>query len=133
MVPKLKIRRWRVVGDQGDISLQPPVPRTASVSDVVIPQASEVIAGISSTILSVLRIVVGVSSILSPKEFSFSSEDIRRLDNRRMVADKEGELDMLRRGTQGDGDEKNYWKAKRGREAPSWKAGKHTLFSRGAT
>ncbi|KAL2545725.1 hypothetical protein Fot_14958 [Forsythia ovata] len=118
-VPKLKIRSGRVVDNQEDISPQPSVPRTMSVLEVVVLQASEAIADVSSTVLSASRIVVGVFAVLPPKEFPFSSEDIRRLGKRRMVADEDGELDMPRRGTQGDGDARNSRKAKRGPEAHS--------------
>ncbi|KAL2545786.1 hypothetical protein Fot_15019 [Forsythia ovata] len=130
-VPKLKIRSGRVVDNQGDISPQPPVPRTTSVLEVVVLQASEAIADVSSTVPSASRIVVGVSAVLPPEEFPFSSEDIRRLDKRRMVANEKGKFDLPRRGTQGDRDARDSRKAKRGREAPSWRAGEHAPRSRG--
>ncbi|KAL2538411.1 hypothetical protein Fot_19802 [Forsythia ovata] len=87
-----------------DISTRPPVPHTVSVLEVIVPQASEAIAGIFSTVTSVPRIIVGVSSVLPPVESPFSSEDIQQSDKRKMVADEEGETAMPRRGTKGDGD-----------------------------
>ncbi|KAL2553779.1 hypothetical protein Fot_07398 [Forsythia ovata] len=157
--PRLNIRSGGVVGEKKDISSQPPVPRTMSVPEVAVPQALEAIVDvssnvmlasgitvdISSTVPLASRIIVGVSStiplasgiiasilsILLLEEFLLSSEDIRRSDKRKMVANDEGKTAMLRRGTEDDGGVRNSRKAKRGREDPSWRVEEHILHSQG--
>ncbi|KAL2456897.1 hypothetical protein Fot_56620 [Forsythia ovata] len=98
---------------------------TASVSEVVIPQALEAILGASTAVLLVSGIAVGISSVILLEDTLLPSEDIRRSGKRKIVADDEGEAAVPRRGTEGDGSSEDSQKTKRDRETPSWGAEEH--------
>ncbi|KAL2538297.1 hypothetical protein Fot_19688 [Forsythia ovata] len=107
-VPKFKIRNGRVVGENEDISPQSPVPCTASVPEVAIPQA----LGASTALPLASRIVVGIHSIIPHKEMLLLSEDIRRSGKRKTVANDEGETSNPRRDMEGDGSSRDSQKTK---------------------
>ncbi|KAL2544597.1 Uncharacterized protein Fot_13830 [Forsythia ovata] len=115
-----------------DIYPQPLMPRTASIPEVVIPQASKEIVGTSTAVPLASRIAVDISSVLPLEEILLPSEDIQRLGKRNTVADDEREAVVPRRCTDGNGGSGDSQKMKRDQEAPSWGVEEHAFYcSRG--
>ncbi|KAL2544548.1 hypothetical protein Fot_13781 [Forsythia ovata] len=102
-----------------DIYPQPLMSRTASIPEVVIPQASKEIVGTSTAVPLASRIAVDISSILPLEEILLPSKDIQRSGKRKTVADDEREAVVPRRCTEGGGGSGDSRKMKRDREAPS--------------
>ncbi|KAL2508696.1 hypothetical protein Fot_32343 [Forsythia ovata] len=70
-----------------DLSVLLPVPRTASVPEVAILQASKAIVGTFTAIPLASGIAVGIPSVILLKETLLPSKDIRRSGKKKTVAD----------------------------------------------
>ncbi|KAL2552199.1 hypothetical protein Fot_05818 [Forsythia ovata] len=159
-VPKFKIRNGGVVGEKEDIPSQPPVLRTASVLVATIPLKLKATISVSSTVLLMPEVAVGVSStvplpklavgvflhcsvdarsddghslVLHPEESLLLSENVRQSDKGKKVINDEGEKTMPKKNMEDEDSVEDSRKAKRGRETPLRRARENILHPLSAT